>query len=153
MWSFLKQAASGMEHLSSLHMTHRDLAARNCLIGEGLTLKISDFGLTRDVYEQDYYRVGISNRIDNGYRCILSDSITKQQLHFRLKTIRVCLYVGWHQSPSVMANSLNGLMYGLMVYLLGNCLHLAKGLTSSKLMNKYSHLIKMLINFCMSQVN
>ena len=43
--------------LSSMRLTHRDLAARNCLIGKDLTLKISDFGLTRDVYESDYYKV------------------------------------------------------------------------------------------------
>ena len=57
MWSFAKQVAYGMEYIVSMHLTHRDLAARNCLIGKGLTLKISDFGLTRDVYESDYYKV------------------------------------------------------------------------------------------------
>ena len=57
MWSFAKQVACGMEYIVSMHLTHRDLAARNCLIGMGLTLKISDFGLTRDVYESDYYKV------------------------------------------------------------------------------------------------
>lgn len=35
----------------------RDLATRNCLVGEKLVVKIGDFGMSRDVYSTDYYRV------------------------------------------------------------------------------------------------
>nr|KAF6315068.1 neurotrophic receptor tyrosine kinase 2 [Myotis myotis] len=53
-----QQIAAGMVYLASQHFVHRDLATRNCLVGENLLVKIGDFGMSRDVYSTDYYRVG-----------------------------------------------------------------------------------------------
>lgn len=51
------QIAEGMAYLATQRFVHRDLACRNCLVGDGLSVKIADFGMSRDVYTCDYYKV------------------------------------------------------------------------------------------------
>ena len=50
------QIACGMVYIAEKGYVHRDLATRNCLVGENLTVKISDFGLTRSLSNMDYYQ-------------------------------------------------------------------------------------------------
>ncbi|KAI4794804.1 hypothetical protein KUCAC02_031837 [Chaenocephalus aceratus] len=44
----------GMEHLEANGFIHRDLASRNCLVNDSLVVKVSDFGMTRYVLDDQY---------------------------------------------------------------------------------------------------
>ena len=48
------EIACGMAHLVQNHIVHRDLAARNVLVDSSVNCRIADFGLSRNVSEQDY---------------------------------------------------------------------------------------------------
>jgi serine/threonine protein kinase len=65
----LHQAARGMAALGVAGVVHRDLAARNVLVDEFLRVKVADFGLSRDAYN------------DEG-------SDTEQNIYYRLRTDR-----------------------------------------------------------------
>ena len=49
------QIADAMDYLASHNYIHRDLAARNCLVGDSNIVKLSDFGMSRSLYESHYY--------------------------------------------------------------------------------------------------
>ena len=51
------------EFLSGLDIVHRDLACRNILVGENKTLKISDFGLSRVVAQDEVYTLTNHGRL------------------------------------------------------------------------------------------
>jgi len=52
---FAMEIASGMDYIQRKHVVHGDLATRNVLLDEYLTCKISDFGLSRKLYEYQKY--------------------------------------------------------------------------------------------------
>ena len=54
--SMAHDIACGLSYLADLNYVHRDVAARNCLVNVFKTVKLADFGMTRPMFESDYYR-------------------------------------------------------------------------------------------------
>ncbi|XP_063793024.1 tyrosine-protein kinase BTK [Pseudophryne corroboree] len=52
--SMCSDVSAAMSYLESKQFLHRDLAARNCLVAEDGTVKVSDFGLSRYVMDDEY---------------------------------------------------------------------------------------------------
>ncbi|XP_060523708.1 tyrosine-protein kinase Fer isoform X2 [Cylas formicarius] len=65
--------AAGMRYLESKNCIHRDLAARNCLVGYNNTVKISDFGMSRE--EEEY-------TVSDGMKQIPIKWTAPESLHF-----------------------------------------------------------------------
>ncbi|XP_065842985.1 uncharacterized protein [Oscarella lobularis] len=61
--SFAWQISSGMEYLAGKGLVHRDLACRNVLVCENNLVKVSDFGLTRAIYDNGAYRQRTNRRL------------------------------------------------------------------------------------------
>ncbi|XP_042257093.1 tyrosine-protein kinase receptor TYRO3 isoform X1 [Thunnus maccoyii] len=74
---FMIDIAAGMDYLSSQGFLHRDLAARNCMLGDDLRVCVADFGLSKKIYSNNYYRQKVAIRVPIKWMSIesLSESI------------------------------------------------------------------------------
>ncbi len=54
--SMALDVSRGLSYLAELKYVHRDVACRNCLVNSTRVVKLADFGMTRPMYENDYYR-------------------------------------------------------------------------------------------------
>lgn len=53
--SFACDMAAGLQAMHLKNYVHRDFAIRNCLVTSDLTVKIGDYGLSEEIYKDDYF--------------------------------------------------------------------------------------------------
>uniref|UniRef100_A0A3Q2DXK2 non-specific protein-tyrosine kinase n=1 Tax=Cyprinodon variegatus TaxID=28743 RepID=A0A3Q2DXK2_CYPVA len=54
------QICNALAYLEGLNMVHRDIAVRNILVASAECVKLGDFGLSRYVDDQEYYKASVS---------------------------------------------------------------------------------------------
>lgn len=86
LYHIANQISIGMVYLASQHFVHRDLATRNCLVGNNLIVKIGDFGMSRDIYSTDYYRVNMR------FFCVC--------LHFSFKRANTSIFLKYFRNKT-----------------------------------------------------
>lgn len=59
---FATEIAAGMMYLEKQRFVHRDLAARNILVASREVVKISDFGLSREMADDNYYKASAGGK-------------------------------------------------------------------------------------------
>ena len=83
-----------MKYLESLNFVHRDLAARNCLVGEKKQIKIGDFGMSRSMYKNDYYRTESGCMLPIRWMAWESVLLVRFQISFMILMIPIDIHFG-----------------------------------------------------------
>ncbi len=67
--------ADGLAYLARRDFVHRDIAARNVLVSSDRRAKIADFGLSREVNDDNYYQSRGGQLPVRWYACLSSRTV------------------------------------------------------------------------------
>ena len=90
------QIASAMRHMEYVGLVHGDLAARNCLVGDGLTVKVSDLGVARSLHAADYCPIGAAGGPALPLRWMAWESVVLVSLALVVSSLLLPLCVSFH---------------------------------------------------------
>jgi serine/threonine protein kinase len=76
----LKDVAAAMRYLATKDFVHRDVAARNVLLDSNYRAKVCDFGLSRSVTGEEYYRCVVVRFVSC---CLGCDDLSPHCFHTR----------------------------------------------------------------------
>ena len=79
--SMALDVSRGLSYLAELKYVHRDVACRNCLVNSSRVVKLADFGMTRPMYENDYYRFSRKGMAYKNMYMEMFKGIEKKDVH------------------------------------------------------------------------
>jgi focal adhesion kinase 1 len=88
------QLSTALSYLESKKFVHRDIAARNVLVSSHNCVKLADFGLSRWVEDQCYYKASKGKLPVITYECFILAITQILKMNYRSN--------GWLRSPSTL---------------------------------------------------
>lgn len=112
--TYTKQLVAAVKYLAEKGVTHRDLKPENILFDKYFTLKVSDFGLSRDAAgtNKDYKLSSVVGT--DGYRAPEMEAGKYTGLQADLFAVGVILFIMYKGSPPFLSTKTHDKIYKLI---------------------------------------